>query len=1041
MSQPKAKPQRKSDPFLATPPGTRASSAWLTKVQEKAAITAERAAKPSAWRNAALPFSPTLSLEQNAACAKSADAYSFSVDNNRLYAWECLLQWHGEAAFASFDNRLDSKDVAKLVTSFHSDAAQDVLFQHLQHPHVRELIAERAKLWPYDTLRRLLALDPRKDDPAADLLLRLLQDHPHWLPALRAFWDTRPHEADTAPHRKTLERLLSASAERVSDATLEDLPPLLKSPPWAKGTPSVQVPVLALTPLADPPVLHWDDYPRPADLGPPPLRTNHYGDQTKQPFISSVEYILRSKLRRFSYNDKGLPVPVLQPSQRERFEEQLQSWGLAEMALYCMGVPLGRIGTLMETQQARAGDLPTEVESPGERLELLAYLDDRLALSLLPLLEPSVWLAVSRVVSVPNRDFVRLLKRFNGLHLPWLLAHHNPNVRSYWHDLLNVIESDELAAWISREGFKTRYTRPFALGWLLRYPACAARALIPLALGADEAEQAHARYHLQRLVQHGHLATLEQQAQRYGEETAQAFRQWLEIAPERLLPAKLPTLPKWLVFGKLPQLVLRSSGRAVPLDKIPDVLMPMALSKAGMAYAGMAQLQAAITPESLSSFMLALFDQWEDNDCPAKDRWIFELQGLMGNDATARHLVPRIRQWRQTLARQRAYEGLTMLVQIGTDSALLLLHSFTQQKRFSDLAQRATEAMAQVAEQRNLTLDELADRTVPTLGLNESGERTLDFGPRQFTLRLDAQFAPCVTDATGKRLKDLPKPGALDTEALAKAAAADYKEFKQQLKTVARTQVARLEAAMCERRRWTGADFMSFFARHPLMRHFSQRLLWGVFDATGQWQQGFRVAEDGSLSDMDDATFCLPQEALVPDPEEPDPTAAPAPHLHVGLAHPLDVPEDQRKAWEQVFFDYELLPPFEQLARATYSLTPQEAAAGDLPQYAHRRVGTGSLLGLENRGWKRHAGDGGMIDQFQKKLPDGLNATLAVEDGWFIAGAPPSDQSHTVTSVSISRSDSRDAVASADKPQWSALHPVTLSELLRDIEKMVWHTQ
>ena len=36
---------------------------------------------------------------------------------------------------------------------------------------VREALVTRAKLWPFDTLRRLLALSPRRGTPTADLLL------------------------------------------------------------------------------------------------------------------------------------------------------------------------------------------------------------------------------------------------------------------------------------------------------------------------------------------------------------------------------------------------------------------------------------------------------------------------------------------------------------------------------------------------------------------------------------------------------------------------------------------------------------------------------------------------------------------------------------------------------------------------------------------------------------------------------------------------------------------------------------------------------
>ena len=95
-------------------------------------------------------------------------------------------------------------------------------------------------------------------------------------------------------------------------------------------------------------------------------------------------------------------------------------------------------------------------------------------------------------------------------------------------------------------------------------------------------------------------------------------------------------------------------------------------------------VQAAVTPESLAHLMLGLFEQWLDNGMPPKERWILELQGRLGNDANARALVPRIREWRSNLDYARGHEGLEMLARIGSDTALMLLSTFSEQKRYGD---------------------------------------------------------------------------------------------------------------------------------------------------------------------------------------------------------------------------------------------------------------------------------------------------------------------------------------------------------------------
>ncbi|MDZ4126537.1 MAG: DUF4132 domain-containing protein, partial [Hydrogenophaga sp.] len=456
-------------------------------------------------------------------------------------------------------------------------------------------------------------------------------------------------------------------------------------------------------------------------------------------------------------------------------------------------------------------------------------------------------------------------------------------------------------------GYPSRYHRAYVQQWLNQYAACAAQALIPLAFGADPAQYGHARHHLHWLARNGHRQAIDAQAARHGPAAVQAVAQLLAVPLECLLPDKLPTAqPKWLALHALPPLLLAGSGQAVPQAQVPAVLMCMALSKGGLPYEGLRLVEQALTPDSLSRFALALFKQWEANDSPTKDRWIFEQQGRLGNDATARALAQSIRQWRAGLNRIRAYEGLEMLAEIGTDTALMLLHGFAQQARFGDLTDRATQAIQRVANERDLTMDQLTDRTVPTLGLNERGLLVLDFGPRQFQAHLTPDLTPLLADAEGRPLKTLPKPNAQDSATQAKDAAADWKDFKKQLKTVASAQIARLENAMCQQRRWTANEFIPFFVRHPLLRTLTQRLVWAAFDASGQLLGCLRIAEDLTLVDVADEPFDLD---TLPEGS------------HLGLPHPLELPEDVRNAWGQLLADYGIAQPFEQLARPLHTLT------------------------------------------------------------------------------------------------------------------------
>ena len=58
----------------------------------------------------------------------------------------------------------------------------------------------------------------------------------------------------------------------------------------------------------------------------------------------------------------------------------------------------------------------------------------------------------------------------------------------------------------------------------------------------------------------------------------------------------------------------------------------------------------------------------------------------------------------------------------------------------------------------------------------------------------------------------------------------------------------------------------------------------------------------------------------------------------VGIVHRLDLPEDLAARWGEVFADYQILQPFEQLGRETYAITEEEKGARELRRVARRRT-------------------------------------------------------------------------------------------------------
>jgi hypothetical protein len=454
-----------------------------------------------------------------------------------------------------------------------------------------------------------------------------------------------------------------------------------------------------------------------------------------------------------------------------------------------------------------------------------------------------------------------------------------------------------------------------------------------------------------------------------------------------------------------------ADGRALPVPAIKRLGRWLALSTLSEPRPELAEVKAACTPESLAEFAWDVFEAWQAAGNPTKALWGLAALGLLGDGSTARRLVPKIQEWRKKQIHLRANLGLDILVAMGTDAALMQLHGISHKPQFKSLRDKAQRRIDQIAAARGLSLDELADRMVPDLGLDERGGLVLDFGPRQFRVGFDETLKPFVCNAEGVRLKDLPKPNKRDDEAKAPAAVARYKELKKDAKSIAALQIARLEHSMCARRRWPVDEFKTLILNHPLLCHLARRLVWGVY-RDGGLADAFRVAEDLSLADRHDDAFALPDRA------------------EVGIAHALEWPDDLARDFGQIFGDYEITQPFKQLGRETYAPTDEERRTGVIERFKGKKVATGSMLGLIGQGWEKGEEDGGYVWSLVKGLPDGWEAELSVDPGFHL-GAPAEQPAQTVTRIAVRRQGFR---RSGPPASLAELDPVLVSELIRDAD-------
>ncbi len=337
------------------------------------------------------------------------------------------------------------------------------------------------------------------------------------------------------------------------------------------------------------------------------------------------------------------------------------------------------------------------------------------------------------------------------------------------------------------------------------------------------------------LLENGHQSLLQEIARRYNQpEITDAINALLALDPLDNHPTKIPALPAFYQPSLWTRPVLKANAQLLPDNALLHLGEMLRFPQEEALYPGLLQVKDACTSDSLAEFAWDLFTAWQTAGAPSKESWAFTALGVLGNDDIARKLTPLIRAWPGESQHKRATVGLDILAAIGSDIALMQLNGIAQKLKFKALQERAKEKIANIAKSRELTVAELEDRLAPDLGLDDNGSLMLDFGPRQFTVSFDETLKPFVRDASGSRLKDLPKPNKSDDESQANDAVNRYKLLKKDARTVAAQQVARLESAMCLRRRWSPENFLLFLVEHPLIRYLTRRLIWGVYSADNQ---------------------------------------------------------------------------------------------------------------------------------------------------------------------------------------------------------------
>ncbi len=296
-----------------------------------------------------------------------------------------------------------------------------------------------------------------------------------------------------------------------------------------------------------------------------------------------------------------------------------------------------------------------------------------------------------------------------------------------------------------------------------------------------------------------------------------------------------------------------------------------------------------------------------------------------------------------------------------TTKAIQLLDHLTLKKNAKDarVNRAALASLDSMAKEMNLTKEDLLDYIIPTFGFSKEGIINLDFGPRQFEIKLLADLSLSIVDNKGKKFKNLPKVGKNDDSEKGNEATKLFKSIKKDLKKQVKLEKNRLERGFSTARVWSGKSWLNLFVNNPIMRIFATNLIWGKYE-DGELSLAFRYLEDGTFSDFED------NELSITDNDK------------ISLVHPIELCEDGLQAWRENLEDYEINQPFEQINREIYEYDKKAGDSLVIEEFKGYMLGRFALKnGMTKFAWQRGpVEDAGVYYSYSKNYDNGFSFIL-----------------------------------------------------------------
>lgn len=334
----------------------------------------------------------------------------------------------------------------------------------------------------------------------------------------------------------------------------------------------------------------------------------------------------------------------------------------------------------------------------------------------------------------------------------------------------------------------------------------------------------------------------------------------------------------------------------------------------------MAGIRETLNEDDLRVLIRDIFTFWVKHPNKENRKGVFLLWGLHANNEDVARILPEIKTWlgKNKDWRETALDAVLALSLSRSELAPMVVDAIGRGTLNEKVREAAHKILGALMQSLDITVDELQDYIVPSLGFDDSGRREIVVGESRFTAMITPDLKLKLLGPDGASVNVPPEPKfdnaslenfdavlaqqkpklEIDAGAELLAAIKQFYTLQKTLEAVVNLQRRRLRLFMLTGRNWGSALWKRLFMHNPILHKFSVTLVWGVYENYVLRQTFICRAADGRYTKVNGDIFDLD---TVSD------------NMRINPVHVLELEPDQLKAWRERLANDGLTQPLCQL--------------------------------------------------------------------------------------------------------------------------------